>query len=288
MSRFAPRRAVVLLLAAAIVAGCGGRVVRDTVLEEDGLEIFLRGVTEGGELVDRGFEHPATVAPVRVAHILGRVDVILGDDPDGGRVPAVPLSMIFRIGEGVSAALARAHSGQEVVVRALRRDRRWGIFTHHHFTSLVVRVRGGLLETHLGHIDWEVPKAATARGDKLPEPYVGKRYMAFRVVPTDGIVPVGAQGFAADWRSPRFADPGGLQITPRGVQRRTILLESSSPPAEETPEAAPTAEALPGSLAPLTLRRLADLEEARARGEITEGAYQARRRAILAEDPSTP
>ena len=37
-----------------------------------------------------------------------------------------------------------------------------------------------------------------------------------------------------------------------------------------------------------TLRRLADLEERRRAGRISEAAYQARRREILAADPGGP
>jgi hypothetical protein len=43
-----------------------------------------------------------------------------------------------------------------------------------------------------------------------------------------------------------------------------------------------------GRLSPDTLRELADLEEERLAGEISEAQYKAKRRAILAGQPTTP
>ncbi len=57
--------------------------------------------------------------------------------------------------------------------------------------------------------------------------------------------------------------------------RREILLEDE---AVEAPEAS---EPLPDGLAPEALRRLADLEELRRDGRISEAEYQRRRQALL-------
>jgi hypothetical protein len=64
------------------------------------------------------------------------------------------------------------------------------------------------------------------------------------------------------------------------VLRREILLESAE---EETETAAPE---IPQHLSPEALRALADLEELRRGGLISESAYQERRRGILSGEAS--
>jgi hypothetical protein len=96
---------------------------------------------------------------------------------------------------------------------------------------------------------------------------------------------VDGQSVAVSWRDPVFKKPSRTRITPTGdVVRRTILMESS----EETDESAAGSafERLPENLSSATLRELADLEDARHRGEITEAEYNARRREILRSDPA--
>jgi hypothetical protein len=82
---------------------------------------------------------------------------------------------------------------------------------------------------------------------------------------------------SVDWRDPAFREPRRISVTPTGVHRRTILMESPD-------SAAPEDEADPerrGELSPEQLRELADLEEARRAGQVSESEYQARRREIL-------
>jgi hypothetical protein len=111
--------------------------------------------------------------------------------------------------------------------------------------------------------------------------------MKFHVLPSEAMQSVGTQGVAADWRDPIFKQPTAVRMTATGqVVRRTILMESApEKPAPGTPEAEDE-NVVGGKLAPETLRKLADLEEARRRGELTEGEYSARKRSILLEDPS--
>ena len=104
--------------------------------------------------------------------------------------------------------------------------------------------------------------------------------MQFKVIPSNGIVPVGTQAVSVAWRDSLFRSGAHLKLRPGGkVMRRQILLES---PEEETETAAPEVE---GYLSPETLRALADLEEARRKGAISEAEYQDRRRRILAREP---
>ena len=119
--------------------------------------------------------------------------------------------------------------------------------------------------------------------DTVPEPWPNREVMRFKVLTGDGIVPVGAQAVAAAWRDPLFLSASQVRLGPRGkVMRREILFESL----EE--EAEPTAPGLTGQLSPETLRALADLEESRRGGAISEAEYRDRRRSILASDPAAP
>src|SRR5262249_60419523 len=70
------------------------------------------------------------------------------------------------------------------------------------------------------------------------------------------------------------------------VVARPILMEAPS-----DSEAKPPGPAPPEELSPEALRALADLEETRRRGDLTENEYQTRRKAILSgqlPEPSPP
>jgi len=62
------------------------------------------------------------------------------------------------------------------------------------------------------------------------------------------------------------------------VRRKTILMES---PPEEWSTGEPAVEALPDNLSPEQLRALADLEEQRQQGSITEAEYREQRKKML-------
>jgi hypothetical protein len=148
----------------------------------------------------------------------------------------------------------------------------------------VAYVKDDRLHVKLGRIEWTVPKEG--REERLPEPWLDKIDQRFRVLPSEAMTVVGPQQIAAEWRDPVFKSPSAVRITPTGkVVRRTILLDS---PDEATPQATDgeETEELPTRLAPLTLRELADLEEQRQRGEVSESEYRARRADILRKDPS--
>jgi len=276
--------ACLLALAVAFAAGCGTtRVVRTPVYEKDRIEAFLRGYEQGGQAVARGFAHPAVVAPVRLAHILAFVDVEMLVGKERRRLPAVDPGAVYEVAEALSAALEQADPSQEVVVRAVRQERSLGIFHKQFLTSFVAYVKGDLLTLHFGHVDWEVPKMGAGTRDELPEPKEGVRVMDFRVVPDSALVALGPQSVGAEWRSERFREPERIQVTPGGqVLRRTILLESAP---EEGGGASPAEEPLPQNLSPETLRALAELEEQRRAGQLSEAEYQSRRRALLGAAP---
>ena len=117
--------------------------------------------------------------------------------------------------------------------------------------------------------------------DQLHEPLVGREVMAFRALASEGVDPVTHQTVAVHWTDERFRNPTSVRVGPGGkVSRRTVLME------EETP-AEPAAGTRPGALPsdPESLRALADLEDARRAGELTEAEYLRRKRELLEAAP---
>ena len=264
----------------ALLAACGPRYARTVVRDDGALKAVLRAQLRDGDPVPRGFSHPVTISGVRLAHILSRLDVRTGSDEEGGgeRRPAIATELVYELGNLLSEALARADPSQEVVIQALRKERRFGIFTQEFYTSLVAWVQGDALVVHLSSVDVLVPKGGE---DEIREPVAGREVMAFKVLPAEGIVPVGPQAVSVAWRDPIFRDASAMRVAPGGkVIRRTILMEA---PPEEVP-----AENLPVPADPATLRALADLEEARRNGAITELEYQERRRDLLRAAAESP
>jgi hypothetical protein len=161
----------------------------------------------------------------------------------------------------------------------VRSEKRFGIFTSSYLTSFVAWMDGDDLVIHLSRVEWLVPKD---QEKEIPEPFTNKVVQEFKVLPAEGLVPVGAQAVAVDWRSAIFREPTHVRVGPGGrLMRRTVLLESEAPPEGEAPAKEPAL--LPADLPPEALRALADLQEKRARGEISETTYHQRRRDLLRE-----
>jgi hypothetical protein len=265
---------LVLLLA----AGCMTRPVREDVYRAGTIEVFLRSDKRWTRTLEKEYAHPATISPVRMSHILSRIDMRIGSKATKKgeqRVPAIPTEMLIPIAEGVSKALAQADPNQEVVVMAVRRFKRFHVFERKYLTSFVAYALDERLYIHLARSEWEVPQR---RQDKMPEPRIGEHPTDFRLYSGTAMTLVDAQSVAVEWRNPVFARPTRTQILPSGeVRRKTILMES--PPEEWTTE--PAVEALPENLSPEQLRALADLEERRQQGRLTEAEYREQRREIL-------
>lgn len=271
-----PARAVALGLLGALALACGPKYVRESVYEHRNLEVFLRAEVRDGERVDRGFSHPATISSVRLAHILSAIDVRFDSEDGGERKPAFETALLYTVGEQMALALAQADSSQEVVVKAVRAERNLAIFTSRYLTSFTAEVQGDDLLLHLSRIDWLVPKD---QEDDIPEPWPQKQVQAFKVIPGDAIIPVGTQTVAVDWRNATFRDPSHVKVGPGGqLLRRQILLES---PAEAPTEEEEEIPVVPAELSADTLRALADLQDRRSRGEISETRYHQERRDLL-------
>jgi hypothetical protein len=271
-----------LLLAALVAAGAAGCMTRPVpVFDEGGINVYLRSDTRWLRTVDKGYSHPATIAPVRVAHILSRIDLkppsgfMFSFEGDKERVPAIQTDALYTVAEGVSKALAVADASQEVVVMVIRDENRWGVFDHDFLTSFVAYVKNERLYVHMSRHDYELPKT---RDERIPEPRIGDSPQRFKLYPGTAISLIADQAVAIDWRDPVFAHPTRTRVLPSGnVVRRNILQESP----EEVQDSADPAAQLPDNLSPEQLRSLADIEELRRAGRITETEYRARRRAIL-------
>ena len=277
-ARCAAFSALVLLLA----AGCITQPVREDVFREGTIDVFLRSEKRGFKILDKGYEHPVTISPVRAAYILSRMDLRTGSKAakkGEQRVPAIPTEMLFPIAEGVSQALAQADENQEVVVMAIRRFKRLHVFERKYLTSFVAYARDDRLYIHLARSEFDMSEFPRHRQEKIPEPRIGEHPMKFRLYSGTAMTLVDAQSVAVEWRDPIFSRATRTKISPGGeVTRKTILMES---PAEEWIHGEPAANALPENLSPEQLRALADLEERRQRGHVTEAEYREQRREIL-------
>lgn len=282
---FAPRPSALriplalLLLVALVATACGPRYARTVVQEQDGITVTLRSRVDGGG-EPRGFDHPAVISGIRLAHILSRIDVRMSsgsDDEAGDRRPAIPTELIYPLGDAVSLGLSKADESQVVVVMATRKERRLGIFTDEKLTSFLAWVKGDELVVHLSRSDDFIAKGEE---DDVKEPAIGREVQRFKALATEGIVPVAAQTVSVRWRDPLFRKASHIRVGPTGeVMRRTILMES--PPEAEEEDLPP--ERLPSE--PAALRELADLEELRRAGEISEAEYHRRRAEILRSEP---
>jgi hypothetical protein len=274
------RRIALAILASGLAISC--TTTPTPIFEEGGIRVFLRSDTRWFRTVQKDFSHPVTIAPVRVAHILSRIDLkppsgpLISFEGDKQRVPAVATDALYAIAEGISKALAAANPNQEVVVMSIRDTKRWGIFDHDYLTSFIVYARDERLYFYLSRHDWEIPKT---REERIPEPRVGDSAQSFKLYTGAAMSLVSDQALAIDWRDAVFAKPSRTRVLPTGeVQRREILMESPEEVKDDP------ALHLPENMSPEQLRALADLEEQRRAGRITETEYRTRRRAILGEE----
>jgi len=273
------RALLITVIATLLATGCITRSVKEPVFEQGQTSVILRSQRKGGETLPKGYGHPLAISAARMAHILSRIDLRSGEG-DAERQAAIPLDSLYVIAEGMSKALGKADPDQEVVVMSVRRAKHWGVFDRNYLTSLLAYVKDDLIYVQIARADWEIP--ANLRTE-LPEPRADEQVMKFRLVASEGMTLVTSQSVAVTWRDPIFRRPTRTRILPSGkVVRREILMETP----EDTPAPPISTEVLPGNLSPDTLRKLADLEEQKSRGEVTQTQYTVMRATILRADPS--
>jgi hypothetical protein len=266
------KRSIVLALCAlAVLAlGCGARYVRVPLVEAPDLVVALRSERRDGASIARGFAHPAAISAPRMESILSRIDVRESAGEADERRAALPGELLPTLASALADALGRADTTQEVAVRAERRERKLGIFTRRFVTSFVAFVDAeNRLQIHLVDADREL-----AAGDDAPlhDPIASRSTHAIKALPGPEIEAIGQRAVAINWRATLFEAPA---VREQPGRRRTILMDSQQParrgPVDATP---PTAD-------PDHLRALAELENARSSGAISEAEYQRRRAALL-------
>jgi len=259
---------ITICLLALLPSGCITYQLTDDIYDVDGISVKLRGDKKGREWVSRGYEHPTIISPLRLARILAAVEIEISDGDEIVRTGILPYSLFQPVAVALAEALEAANPAQEIVVVAVLKERRLGLFHKKQLTSFIVYAKDKELSIHLSRVNWEVPKG---KEDKLPTPRIGDQVMSFRVVPVRGMRRQGAQAIAARWRDPAFAKtatmskPGG-----DGVRRRTILMDDRLPVGERDGQLTP--EQLEG-LSSEQVEKLQRLQDQRENGEITEDQY---------------
>jgi hypothetical protein len=275
----------VLIACAAALAGC--MTTKKTILERKGITVQL--ISKRGDNVE--LNHPVTIAPVRLSHILARIDIRLSVKDGQQRAPAFQIESLDSISRGLAQGLREAGPNQRVIVYSFHRVKRFGIFDRKYLTSFIAYVHRENLFVHLSRSNWEIPPR---KKDNLPEPKIGKFPSKFRILPGKAMKLVDEQSLAIAWNDEVFKRPTRTRFTPSGkVMRKTILMESLEPEidsnaesdaVETEPKQKPT---IPAGISAKTLRELADLQEQRQRGDISEYDYQRQRKRILDADPAT-
>lgn len=287
LARHLPRiLAATFVLFAAAQLGCITREVRQVIKDDGHSQLILREEKKGSKTIDQGFTHPSAIAPVRLAHILSRIDMRTGKGQDMQRVAAVPLDTLFDIAEMMAEGLETANSSQEVAIQSVRRDKHWALFDRYYLTSLLTYARGDTLYIHISRSDWEIPKRQRAEVNKsrLPETHVGNYPLDFRLIAEYGMTLVDHQSVAVDWKNDVFRKPTRTRITSTGkVVRRTVLMESMEDETDYGDQ-----PRMPDDITPEQLRDLADLEERRREGSVSEAEYSATKIKILTGEQPAP
>jgi hypothetical protein len=276
-----PRSASCVAVTAALVAlvsltGCGPKVVRNRIFDQPTARVELQHKTKSGEVIPRGFGHPATIADVRIAHILAS---LFFDDTDQKRRPVIRSEHVYDLAAGISKALAAATPDDEIAAAAFPTDRRLGIFTDDRVTSFRLHLEGDSMQIDFMEVEAPLEKEGAKVGYTQYEIPADSPGLAptFTLQTGDSITKMGNRGVSVAWRDDTFRRPVSLRDRDGKGKRRTVLMEL--PPEKDAGAAQKPAR--PEGLVDEQIKAL-DLADAdRASGKITEAEYQKRRRLIL-------
>ncbi len=248
-------------------------MVRETVLENERVQVLLRRV-EGKAAAQHA--HPATIADVRIAHILAS---LTHTDGDGGRQLTIRSTHVYDLAEGIARALGKATPADEVIAIAFARDRRLGIFSDDRVTALRTYLEGDELLIEFFALEEPREDERPGRRGEYRAPLALPAARArFSIVPGEAQRVHGERGVAVAWRDDYYRRPVSLRFREGQIKRRTVLMEM---PAEDAPGAAAASrDAGSGALGDQQRRALQELEALRREGEITESEYGRRRRLI--------
>ncbi|MBM4382198.1 MAG: SHOCT domain-containing protein [Deltaproteobacteria bacterium] len=247
---------------------CGASYSRVSLVDTPDLVVMLRSEKGGAAR----FAHPAQIEPERAVAVLASLDVRESAGDENTRRPALAPALARKLGPVLADALARADATQEVSLRALRRERKLGVFSRNFATRFIAFVDSEQrLQIHLVDADREL---AAGEDTQLADPVATQSTHAIRTVPSAHAQVLGQRAVAVDFRAADFARAPSEREAGRG--RTTILMDApgSLAPVKRVPSELPSD--------PARLRALAELEEARRAGTISEAEYQ-RRRAELAQ-----
>lgn len=245
-----------------------------------------------GSEIPRGFSHPSDISVQTLRLILGSIEIERKEGARTVRGPAIAAELIVPVASGLAEAFREADPDQEIVVMAVRKQMQKYIFDRKYLTSFVAFIEGDSFYLYLSRSDWEIEEKGPKR--PLPMPKVEDPQQKFRMVTGPFVASAGVAGVRVDWRSDVFSEfegavataveeaadgaPVVVEETVIEVQEKTVLMEAK--PAE-LPPPAPLTSGQIEQLSPDDLRRLADLEDDRKAGRISEDAYRRERAGIL-------
>jgi len=263
-------------LAACLLIGCGPKFVRERIYDKPTARVELRHETDGGAVVPRGYAQPATIADVRIAHILSSLSY---EADEGKREPIIRSQFVYELAEGISAALAKAGPDDEIAAAAFPENRTLGIFSDERVTAFRLALVGDEMQIEFYAIEQGLEKEGNKvsdRGYEIPTE-LPTFAPGFQIVPGTAQRKLGVRGIEVAWRDAYYRKPVSLSFRQGQARRRTVLMEL--PPDSET---APAAESpVPANLSDAQLRALDQLDAARRSGLVKESDYQSRRRLIL-------
>ena len=269
------------LLLGISLAGCATRTVRHSVIKRHAIQVDLVRQVQGFTVEKQGHEHPAIISTQRLSNILAAIEVETPAPGEGViRQPAFAPEMIEKTAEGLAQAFAEASPDEEVGVKVIRTQARLGIFSKKYLTTFLAYVDKGQLYLLLRRVDWPIKESDEKK--PWPEPMKTRKVMNFRVVSGPPIYFAGVQDLEIDWQSDVFRTAFRLPGSTKGEKRRREVISSSPVPREELDAVSDGSPDL-GDLTSDQLRALADLEDDRREGRITELDYQRERRQLLRE-----
>jgi hypothetical protein len=261
--------------------GCAERFVRHNVIKNQRIEADLVRTVKGFTVQPQTYEHPAIISVPRLVNILNAIEVETPADGGGDiRQPAFHPEIVERTATALAESLKEAGPNEEVGISAIRKEKRLGVFHTKYLTSFLARIENGNLYIDLDRVEWRIPQEK--EGERLPKPRHDRPPMKFRVVHGAHLYFAGSQTLEIDWQNEVFrqayALPGSTEGTPK---KREVLFQAPVTQAERDEMNAAAGNI--DQLSPDQLRALADLEEDRRAGRITEMTYQRARRELLRE-----
>lgn len=263
-----------------LTTGCASRPQRHSIIDRAGMQVDLVHYARGFKTEPQGFAHPAIISKERLAHILGAIEIESREKKSAATVrqPGIHPEVLEPIASALSQALREAGPDEEVGIQTVRKERSLGIFHKKYLTTLLAWVKGDSLYIQLHRADWEIPQPLEEK--PLPEPLRNTRPMDFRVVSGEFLYFAGPQTLEIDFQNDVFKTAYQLPGSTGGEKRRReVLMQSPIPQAER--KADDDSGVSLDQLTPEQLRALADLEDDRRSGRITEQAYQQARRELL-------